>query len=335
MRCCNIKNGCPWEGTLETLKDHVAECVYAFVLCPNTCYTEASYKDEETLPPRSKILKKNLEHHLTNKCVERQYKCQDCGKEGTYRVITGRHQDICEKKIVICPSKGCGLQLEQGQVKTHLKEFCNYAKVFCKYASIGCEMTMMRKYIGEHEEDYKLHFPIAVDKISELVNGFQGNSQSKHSKVTFKLSNYSIKTKLRKHDFRPFYTSPCGYKLCFFLYPIGCGEGSKSHLSVFLKVLHGPFDDQLVWPFKCNFTVELLNQLTDSNHCSHTITYDGGNIHGRPGGDGWGIQTYLELSKLAYNSSKNTHYLKDDTLYFRVTAKVLCSSKPWLVHSHE
>ena len=46
-----------------------------------------------------------------------------------------------------------------------------------------------------------------------------------------------------------FYTHHCGYKMCLSIDAngIGCGEGT--HLSVFMYLMRGEFDDQLKWPF--------------------------------------------------------------------------------------
>jgi hypothetical protein len=41
--------------------------------------------------------------------------------------------------------------------------------------------------------------------------------------------------------------------------------------------------------------------------------------------DDWGCSGFIAHSKLAHDPLKNTKYLKDDTLYFRVS-----DHKPWL-----
>ena len=70
----------------------------------------------------------------------------------------------------------------------------------------------------------------------------------------------------------PFYTSPGGNKMCINVYPNGDGEAQGSHVSVFIKLLEGPNDESLHWPFLG--TVELLNQLADSDHHIRTLTMD-------------------------------------------------------------
>ena len=97
--------------------------------------------------------------------------------------------------------------------------------------------------------------------------------------------------------------------------------------------MKGDNDDSLSWPFTGTITIELLNQLEDKNHRKETTTfpaYSGASqrvvdgetaAHGCGWGWGWDI--------LDYNASKNTQYLKDDTLVFGVSGQPP-DYKPWL-----
>ncbi len=172
----------------------------------------------------------------------------------------------------------------------------------------------------KHEENLERHFTMAIDKIVELSIFTLSDTDKKQRSITFKLNGYSLKT--GHHFFQPFFTSPSGYKIRFFVYPKGDGAGEGTHLSVFWEVLHGPYDDMLEWPFKVTFTVELLNQLADRDHYERSIEFDGSNDHCRAGGNGYGFIRFIELSKLSHNVRDNIQYLKDDSLYFRVTTSV-------------
>ena len=123
--------------------------------------------------------------------------------------------------------------------------------------------------------------------------------------------------------------------MCLHVFANGHHNGEGSHLSVFLKILHGPHDDQLDWPLKGTFAIDLLNQLEDKNH--HWMIFDlpDGKEHHKPGGKGFGYETFIEQSELDFNSSKNTQYLKDDKLYIRVASKMASSCKPWLKYTHK
>ena len=75
-------------------------------------------------------------------------------------------------------------------------------------------------------------------------------------------------------------------------------------------------------------TLTLLNQLEDKNH--HTVTIFFKNAHV---GTAWGRPNFIPHSALAHDPVKNTQYLKDDKLYFRVTVEA-ADYKPWLMCSN-
>ncbi len=123
-----------------------------------------------------------------------------------------------------------------------------------------------------------------------------------------------------------FYTSPNGYHMDIIVCAngVGCGEGS--HVSV-IAVIKGKYDDELNWPFVGKVTFELLNQLEDKNHHSMEVELTPeNNINAS---DGHGYPEYIPHSKLSRDSVSNTQYLKDDTLYFRISVEV-SDHKPWL-----
>ena len=81
--------------------------------------------------------------------------------------------------------------------------------------------------------------------------------------------------------------------------------------------MNGPHDDQLqsagLWPLSGNFTIELLNQLSDIDHYSQTIAYTCSHCM-RQVAEGKRVQYGYEVKFPLYKM-----YLKNDTLYFRVS----------------
>ena len=51
----------------------------------------------------------------------------------------------------------------------------------------------------------------------------------------------------------------------------GDGSGEGTHLSLFVYLLKGEYDEQLQWPFNANITVQLLNWYRDNSHREETI----------------------------------------------------------------
>ena len=111
----------------------------------------------------------------------------------------------------------------------------------------------------------------------------------------------------------PFYTHSGGYKICIYVDANGYGDGNCSHISVFIKILAGCYDNQLHWPFLGTVTYELLNKLEDNNHHSKVSTFVASDDK-RVGSSCYGYLKFLPQSSLDHNPATNTQYLLDDTL---------------------
>ena len=146
------------------------------------------------------------------------------------------------------------------------------------------------------------------------------------SPVTFKITRFSqwLKSKSRWYS-SPFFAFNEGYQMSLRVDSAGDGEGT--HVSVFLYLMKGPYDDKLEqsghWPLRGTFTIELLNQLNDSDHYSRQVIYDVGIdytnrvMEGNTAARGWGFRQYISHNTLSYGNS----YHKDDTLNFRISFK--------------
>ena len=124
-----------------------------------------------------------------------------------------------------------------------------------------------------------------------------------------------------------FYTSFPGYQVCVSIKTDGDKSDEGTQVSVFAFFLEGEYDTELSWPFVGEITFTLLNQLEDNNHHSKTLALT--NAHNVRVGNAWGYPDFIPHCKLGHDPVKNTQYLKDDTLYFRVSIKV-ANRKPWL-----
>ena len=114
----------------------------------------------------------------------------------------------------------------------------------------------------------------------------------------------------------------------------GCSKGT--HVSCYVCLMPGEYDDILEWPFQGEVTVELLNQLEDKNHYKCVTPFNDKtpdkckNRKKKEDNDGLGYHQFIPHTDLDLNSSTNTQYLMNDTLYFRVSVNVHSKTKPWL-----
>ena len=53
----------------------------------------------------------------------------------------------------------------------------------------------------------------------------------------------------------------------------GDGSSKGTHISLYVYLLKGEYDDQLQWPFNANITVQLLNWSGDNSHEEDTIDH--------------------------------------------------------------
>ena len=286
-------------------------------------------------------------------------------RKDTYANITQIHDSVCRKKKIPCTNVECTETIEHEKMKRHL-DVCDYTIIPCKYKNIGCDVELKRKDMPVHEKDDKVHLHLALGAMVKLqqsandtIAALQGNMKSandiittlqgkvatlqgdmksaqntlqtvtrREKPLTFKLTEYQKKkdnNEITKST--SFYTSPEGYHICLRVDANGNGDGKQTHVSVFVEILEGKHDNTLKWPFTGTYVFEILNQLEDKNH--HTKTLNITSTHKLSVGSDWGYPKFISHSKLSHNPSNNTQYLKDDTLYFRLTV-TSSDYKPWL-----
>ena len=318
MRCDNTIRGCLWQGELSVLEGHLNTCEYAIIPCPNQCRDDSG--------ELVSVARKDLDQHLERDCTKRAYKCTSCGEEGTYAFITQDHDKQCSKKQVACTNKKCSRMMPRQELKAHVDE-CKYTPILCPYESIGCICQLPRRHMPDHiKEDKKLHFHLALDSLVKLDQRLSLERQALH---TFKVANFKkMKEEGAKFQTPSLYTVPHGYCIAVRVYPNGTGEGEGSYVSIFTPILKGRFDRKLTWPFVGSFTFSLLNQLEDNNHYNLLLNTSASDQFVIVG-SAWGHPKFIPHSELGYNAKKNTQYLKDDTLYFRVCVDK-SNHKPWL-----
>ena len=132
----------------------MATCDFTPVPCPKEC------KQNDT------IQRKNLEKHLKEQCINREYQCNHCGKKDTFTNITGIHNDVCEKKVLPCPNADCPDSMQRAEIKQHLENDCEHSVISCKYMYEGlrCDVKMKRKDMRAHEQ---AHLHQAVVKLQD------------------------------------------------------------------------------------------------------------------------------------------------------------------------
>ena len=307
----------------------MATCKFTLLPCPYKCKDD---KNEIT-----HFMRKDQDKHLKNDCPNRDHECEYCGEKGTYAYIAQVHDELCLLKILPCPNK-CTKTMPSQDIEKHMELECEYTVIACKFKNIGCTTEMKRGVMAAHEQNDKLHLSKALSAVVKLQDS---NSQLKEEllelshtlkygeSITFNVTGFQGKKDSGEIFFSPsFYTSPGGYHMAIRVYANGHGTGEGTHISIFVQIMKGKYDTQLSWPLVGKVTIMLLNQLEDDNHKKLMVALVTEN-NAMACGHTWGFPKFILHSELAHDPDKNTQYLKNDTLYFRVSVEDL-DHKPWL-----
>lgn len=295
--CHSYKSNCT-----DVTVNHWPVCPCRPTLCPNECgvYPE----------------KQHMEQHLSSECVKRKKSCP-------------------------FEYAGCSVSVHENEIDQHLKDNF-YEHMYLMTAS----ESKMEKKMNDFKTAFEEEKTASRDQVQDLMKRVH-ELESEVNRLTIKQENdrKSIQS-LQSHsaivpvvfvldDFRdrlkdkdmgwtprPFYTHSQGYKLLMCVDVYGNGSGKGSHMSIFLSLLKGEFDEYLKWPLCASVTVRLQNQVDDESHYEEVIKYNkstpiltAGRVmeegqQGRPWGKG----------KFIAHSDLTPKFLKDDSI-------ILCISK--------
>ena len=345
IRCSHKKEGCEWSGPISNFQDHLdKKCPNVEVDCTNKC--------------GERVQRQMLASHLEESCCNRQHKCLYCGFEDTYTEVN-KHFDVCPSYPVVCPNNCSIGSVDRCCIEQHLC-VCPLQHIECDFSHVGCTTALRRKDLLAHmnssvQEHLKM-LSSSLLKMSkeaqhkdEQIKELREELQSKEKQISqiqqdmdslvrltpivpieVTMENYKV---LKAHDAEwnspPFYTSQRGYKLCLRVLPNGFLEWQKSHMSVFVCVMKGEFDDELKWPFVAKVVVQLLNQHSECNeHYERKCKCILPRVFDRAIGGGHGFCDFITSSQLSHSKSGvKMEFLKHDRLNFRIVSVEMCEQR--------
>ena len=132
----------------------------------------------------------------------------------------------------------------------------------------------------------------------------------------------------------PFYTGPRGYKMCINVDANGWSDGAGTHVSVYVYLMRGEYDSRLVWPFRGDITIQLVNHNNDQNHYEKIVHYNDEAVaadhvsdrvtSGERAANGWGCDKFISHTTVK-STTKNRRHIVNDCLTFRITKIVVHS----------
>ena len=371
--CDNKSKGCLWQGELSAMEDHLRKtgtsqfngCQFQDLECTNNCgktIQRQYFVDhvENDCPCR----RVQCEHcdmsgkyeFITgdhkSKCKSLPQPCPNaCGADNMLLEEREEHSKICPLEIITCVyhKVGCTesfarkdqIQHEKNNMQNHLllaKELLTeYKKNF------QVELSKVETFTQTKISDLQSQLQKKKQQLTGILSIWSFNIHAQAARlslgnqtspVIIKLPEFTHKKDSKLDWFSdPFFAD--SYKLCLRVYADGCGNCKGTHLSVFFCIMKGPNDNQLSWPLRGIFTVQLLNQLSNTGHYSKKVIYQGNpNEYGdkvvadEKSSLGWGLSSFIPHNDL-YNTTSVCQYFKDDCVFLQVSKMIpFNKSKP-------
>ena len=113
--------------------------------------------------------------------------------------------------------------------------------------------------------------------------------------------------------------------MCIRVNSNGRGTGSGTHVSVFVCLMRGEYDSRLVWPFKGDITIQLVNHNDD--HLEEIVSFNDATVASgasdRMTSDdtaaiGMGYGKFISHTDVE-SSTSTRRYIDNNSLTFRIT----------------
>ena len=343
VRCPQKEQGCEWEGELGQLQNHLNPgagvspckgCGFVMVECAYQCGAH--------------LQRRLLQEHKTEICPKRPIEMQVASLMQRFETIavqfkclTVENQQLrqeLDKDKEIHKQELSQLnqqldkvkqenQLELNQLKQELsdvKKWKEFHLTAHKEINKTCdELKMGQNAVRTDTDEQKAMQKSKFDGLETKCTSLQTNTVPLPVPpyyFSFRNVNWYQSNDL-KYSSEPFYSHPGGYKMSVFVYPNG--RNSKgTHMSVFVAICRGEFDDKLRWPFDGSITVQMYNCTTEQWSNEGTIVMNrnecGLRYVKRPVDvltyGSWGYNDFLPISEL------KSDYVKDTgTVRFRIT----------------
>ena len=176
-----------------------------------------------------------------------------------------------------------------------------------KVAALGTSVTELKTHVTELRSLLNAHS-------LEGVTDIKGHSMhfELHGQLIIRLTQTDRTLRISSFYFNR-------YHMTFFMHLSESHHGGLQ-ITASINMKKGEYDAELLLPLVGKVHYTLLNQLEDKNHRikTHNIKQAG---H---------FSDDLPYSVVASDSVKNTQYLKDDAVYYRISLEVPADTKPWL-----
>ena len=306
---------CPNDGCFlimqrQLIKKHLEICEYTLVLC--------KYK---SIGCDAEMKRKDIAEHEEEKDKVHLHVALDA--------VAKLVQDNTDLKCKISTLQFSHAELQRSNATSQQSQALSQHLLQAKVNAADLDVLAVKASVARLEKSKmtELESEIAQTRLLALRSSERLSKLERGNKHTFMVSQYEKKKMSeRLYTSLPFYSCPNGYHMAIRVYANGSGEGQGTHVSVFVELVQGKFDEQLSWPFIGNVHITLLNQLEDDNH--HCITLNRNAENNARVGMVIGYPTFIHHSELL--GIFGPKYLMNNALFFRVSVETILGVKPWL-----
>ena len=335
------------------------ECRYVNVDCPYACGERVQRRSLEEHKSQRCPLRpftcQYCNHKATHQEVTKEHwpvcekyplTCHECGEGEIERQhLKGHLEQTCPLEVIQCNFSyaGCGAQLQRRFMPAHMKQGIKdhlslLSLVVPNLQTLveqqGDLMKQMRDQIKQQADQIKQRGDRIIQQADQIKQ--QGDQMKLMENRIKQLEKPFPPVDIIMDDFEQhkksndkwcspsFYTHLGGYRMCLRVDANGDGAEKGTHVSVFVYLMRGEFDDILKWPFRGDVTIQLKKNAP--SHYQLMLSFDDNTPNERmckPTKErnlGWGYGEYLSHADLYAGG-----YLKDDKLVFCVSDIVVKS----------
>ena len=356
---CPFKlDGCKWVGELKGVSEHMntapsgdckhVGCPYVLLECThcNKKFQRRSVVEHELRCQKRPVCCElcgeytstieDVDKNHKPQCTSRPVPCPNkCDKLVPSKSIEKHKETECPLEMTNCVFSyaGCNEKVLRKDMEAHVAQSLSHhltlqaighKEMVEKQESMQKEIDQLR----ERFDDKTSTLEEEIDRVKDDVDEIKSHRDSLHTHVNIVpvhlvLNEFVAKRKAKGMWYsRPFYSSCRGYRMCLVVYPNGHKSGENTHISVYIRLVSGDFDNQLDWPFQGSVYVSLMDQRDDDDHWVEKIEFNEEPIPGsspevKKGTKNteWGNERFISQELLC----QRFYDLESDSLHFEVT----------------
>ena len=235
--CPNKPQGCDWQGELGQVEKHLNPekesrargCGFVMVECRYKCGNKfrrwmiARHETEECPRRPMEVQVAQLMKKFESLATESRAEIEAIRQESNAKIHAIKEESISKADMEV--------------IRQENREIREKSRV------VEAEVLELKAENAQLKQQLEIHSPPApVPPFYFLV----------HDYTHYKENHLALFSP-------PFYSYPGGYKMRLEVVPGGYSDGHDTHLSVYVTILRGEYDDKLQWPFKGVIVVEMYN----------------------------------------------------------------------------